>query len=283
MNIDLAVSKTAANQNIQFPTTGPVDNAEPVTAFANVMEKVQSGDSAATASTAGSNAEAASATTASGENFALSSSGAAVQASAQQGDSVDMQSMMMMLMMSSMGGSGGMGSMMMMLMMSQIMQGKSSLDLSSLFGSGGVSGVSAAGSVAAATRAGANASGSEILNLAKSRLGDPYSQPKAGSGNYTDCSYLAQWCNKQVGINIPRTAAEQARYCAENNMTVSKEELQPGDLIFFSHGKNGRYKNITHVGIYAGDGMMVDASSSKGQVVYREMIGGQVMYGRPTK
>ena len=34
--------------------------------------------------------------------------------------------------------------------------------------------------------------GAEIVKLSLSRLGDPYSQPKAGQGNYTDCSYLAQ-------------------------------------------------------------------------------------------
>lgn len=39
--------------------------------------------------------------------------------------------------------------------------------------------------------------------------------------------------------------------------------------------------NITHVAIYAGDGYIVDASSSKGQVVYRKLISGHVLYGRP--
>lgn len=34
--------------------------------------------------------------------------------------------------------------------------------------------------------------GAEIVRLSLSRLSDPYSQPKAGQGNYTDCSYLAQ-------------------------------------------------------------------------------------------
>ena len=126
-----------------------------------------------------------------------------------------------------------------------------------------------------------NHGNSAVVELAMSRLGDPYSQGMAGQDKYTDCSYLAKWCYSQLGINLPRTAAEQAQYCEENGMAVSRENLQPGDLVFFSHGSNGRYKNITHVGIYAGNNMIVDASSSNGQVVYREMLGGQVSYGRP--
>ena len=123
--------------------------------------------------------------------------------------------------------------------------------------------------------------GNSVLELAFSRLGSPYSQGKAGQGNYVDCSYLTQWCYKQNGVNLPRTAAEQAKYCVDNDLTISKEELQPGDLVFFSNGKNGRYMNITHVAVYAGNGMIVDASSKRGEVVHREMFSGQVLYGRP--
>lgn len=126
-----------------------------------------------------------------------------------------------------------------------------------------------------------NEKGNQVLSLATSRLGDPYSRTYAGQGAYTDCSYLTQWCYKQVGIQLPRTAAEQARYCVDKGLTISKEQLQPGDLVFFSHSNNGRYRNITHVAVYAGDGMIVDASSSNGKVVKRSMISGQVLYARP--
>jgi cell wall-associated NlpC family hydrolase len=122
--------------------------------------------------------------------------------------------------------------------------------------------------------------GSAIVNLAYSRLGSPYSQTMAGQGSYTDCSYLTQWCFSQLGVNLPRTAAEQAQYCANNGKTIAKEQLQPGDLVFFSHGQNGRYMNVTHVAVYAGNGMIIDASSSRGEVVYRQMLDGQVMYAR---
>ena len=122
--------------------------------------------------------------------------------------------------------------------------------------------------------------GAKIVRLALSRLGDPYSQPLAGQGNHTDCSYLSQWCHKQIGIDIPRTAAAQGQFCVDNGLTIRQEDLRPGDLVFFSHNRNGRFMNITHVAIYAGEGMIVDASSSRGEVVYRELFSGHVLYAR---
>jgi hypothetical protein len=125
--------------------------------------------------------------------------------------------------------------------------------------------------------------GSEAVKLALTRLGDPYSQPKAGQDNYTDCSYLVQWVYRQLGISLPRTAAEQARFCVENGLTVSAADLVPGDLVFWSYERNGRFMDITHVGIYAGDGKVVDASSTRGQVVYRNLFDTekQALFGRP--
>ncbi|WP_214625787.1 C40 family peptidase [Paenibacillus agaridevorans] len=124
--------------------------------------------------------------------------------------------------------------------------------------------------------------GVEAVKLALTRLGDPYSQPKAGMDRYTDCSYLVQWVYKQLNIQLPRTAAEQARYIVDNNLAIQYENLAPGDLVFWSYERNGRFMDITHVGIYAGNGQVVDASSSRGQVVYRNLFDGdkQVIYGR---
>lgn len=125
--------------------------------------------------------------------------------------------------------------------------------------------------------------GSEVVKLALTRLGDPYSQPKAGQDEFTDCSYLVQWVYQQLGINLPRTAAEQARFSVENSLTVSAADLAPGDLVFWSYERNSRFMDITHVGIYAGNGKVVDASSSRGQVVYRNLFDSdkQVLFGRP--
>ncbi|MBE6061894.1 MAG: NlpC/P60 family protein [Clostridium sulfidigenes] len=125
--------------------------------------------------------------------------------------------------------------------------------------------------------------GGEAVKLALSRLGDPYSQPKAGQGDYTDCSYLVQWCYQQLGVSLPRTAAAQAEYCVNNRLTISPNDLEPGDLIFWSFENNDRFMNISHVGIYAGDGKVIDASSTRGQVVYRDLYdkNNQVLYARP--
>jgi cell wall-associated NlpC family hydrolase len=80
--------------------------------------------------------------------------------------------------------------------------------------------------------------GSEAVRLTLTRLGDPYSQPKAGQDRYTDCSYLVQWVYRQLesACRIPR--AEQARYLLETEMTISFDDLAPGDLIW-SYEQNG--------------------------------------------
>lgn len=129
----------------------------------------------------------------------------------------------------------------------------------------------------------AGETGSQAVQLALSRLGDPYSQELRGQAGYTDCSYLVQWIYRQLRVNLPGTAAEQGKYCVNNGLTVSKADLAPGDLVFWSHKVNGRYLNITHVGIYAGNGKVVDASSSRGRVVYRDLFDAdkQVLYARP--
>jgi len=115
------------------------------------------------------------------------------------------------------------------------------------------------------------------LKYAKSRLGDPYSQAKAGIGRYVDCSKLTQLSYKKAGINIPRTAAEQARWCDTHKKTIARgynqRKLRPGDLIFFALKSNGRYKNIGHAAMYAGRGKYIEASYSRHKVVMRNAWG----------
>lgn len=117
--------------------------------------------------------------------------------------------------------------------------------------------------------------GSAIVEAALTRLGHPYSQTLRGQKNYVDCSYLAWWAYKQVGVNIPSTSVMQAKYCYDNGYNIGKSELQPGDLIFWSKRTChcGRWQEIHHTGIYIGDGKTIEASSSKGRVVINNLWG----------
>ena len=117
--------------------------------------------------------------------------------------------------------------------------------------------------------------GTEIVTAALTRLGHPYSQDYLGEGNYVDCSSLVQWAYRQAGISIPGTSVAQAQYCANNGLNIGQSELAPGDLVFWSKTicNCGRYAEIHHVGIYIGDNRVIEASSSKGYVIVRELWG----------
>ena len=129
--------------------------------------------------------------------------------------------------------------------------------------------------------------GNAAVDLALTKLGTPYSQANRDKEGYFDCSSFTYWVYRQLGVTLAfdgsNTAAAQGRYIAENNLAVAYESLAPGDLIFYSFGVNKRYLNIGHVAIYAGDGYVVDASSSKKKVVYRPIYstGNIVLCGRP--
>ncbi|GLY12707.1 NlpC/P60 family protein [Pseudobacillus badius] len=69
-----------------------------------------------------------------------------------------------------------------------------------------------------------------------------------------DCSGLMMWAFKKAGINLPRTSYEQYKFTKR----ISKDQLQPGDLIFF---KTASYNPVTHVGMYVGNGKMFDANN----------------------
>jgi cell wall-associated NlpC family hydrolase len=92
-------------------------------------------------------------------------------------------------------------------------------------------------------------SGTSALAAGLTRIGDPYVWGATGPDQF-DCSGLVQWAFKQVGINVPRTSSQQAAF----GTPVDKKDLQPGDVVFF-------YSDISHVGIYAGNGLMLHAST----------------------
>jgi len=118
--------------------------------------------------------------------------------------------------------------------------------------------------------------GKVISSMAIKRLGHPYSQKLRGKENYVDCSYLVWWAYKQAGVNIPLVSDKQAKYCFENHFNIDKTELQAGDLIFWKNlscscNPCKHWRNIHHVAIYIGNGMIIDTSSKKGKVVKRKI------------
>ncbi len=129
--------------------------------------------------------------------------------------------------------------------------------------------------------------GNAAVNLALTKLGTPYSQARRNQAGYFDCSSFCYWVYSQLGVSLifdgANTAAAQGRYITENNLAVSYADLAPGDLVFYSFESNGRFMNISHMGIYCGDGYIVDASSSRGKVVTRPIysINRIVLCGRP--
>lgn len=126
-----------------------------------------------------------------------------------------------------------------------------------------------------------------VCSYALHRVGYPYSQELRDSGNYYDCSSLAYYSWKDAGVDISHggatTAAVEAQGLDEAEKTVSYEQMQPGDLIFYSFTSNGRYKNISHVAVYVGDGKVVEALNENSGVVYRDVasVGKIVVIGRP--
>ena len=126
-----------------------------------------------------------------------------------------------------------------------------------------------------------------VCSYALYRVGYPYSQEMRDSGNYYDCSSLAYYSWKDAGVDISHggatTAAAEAQGLDEAGKTISYEKMQPGDLIFYSFTINGRYKNISHVAVYVGDGKVVEALNENSGVVYRDVasVGKIVVIGRP--
>ena len=124
--------------------------------------------------------------------------------------------------------------------------------------------------------------GQNVVNLGLTKLGSHYSQAKRYDEGYYDCSSFVLRLYKEFGLDLPGTAAEQGKYCATKGMIISRKDLRPGDLIFYSYEKNGRYKDISHVAIYAGDNKMIHAANPKRGVVMDPLrTGSVVFFARP--
>ncbi|MFF7484207.1 NlpC/P60 family protein [Streptomyces luteogriseus] len=87
----------------------------------------------------------------------------------------------------------------------------------------------------------------KALAFARAQIGKPYVWGAVGPGSY-DCSGLTQAAWKAAGVTLPRTTYDQVNA----GTTVPLSQARPGDLVFF-------YDDVTHVGIYIGNGMMIHA------------------------
>ncbi|MGB3769683.1 MAG: C40 family peptidase [Rhodococcus sp. (in: high G+C Gram-positive bacteria)] len=90
---------------------------------------------------------------------------------------------------------------------------------------------------------------SGALAAAFTQIGKPYVWGATGPDGF-DCSGLVVWSYKQVGKTLPRSSQAQAA----GGTPVAKENLQPGDVVLF-------YPEASHVGLYAGDGNVLHAST----------------------
>ena len=95
--------------------------------------------------------------------------------------------------------------------------------------------------------------GSSAVSIAYQYMGVPYVYGGASPSGF-DCSGFTMYVYAQLGVSLPHGATPQLNY----GTYVSRSELQPGDLVFFS---DGSYP-ASHVGIYVGDDQFIHASSS---------------------
>ncbi len=102
--------------------------------------------------------------------------------------------------------------------------------------------------------------GQQLVNEVKKYLGTPYVWGGTSPSGF-DCSGLMQYAANKVGVSINRVSQDQFH----NGTAVSKENLQPGDLVFFK-GSTGSTQSPGHVGMYVGNGQFIQAPST-GDVV----------------
>jgi cell wall-associated NlpC family hydrolase len=93
-----------------------------------------------------------------------------------------------------------------------------------------------------------------VISTATKYLGVPYVWGGSSPRGF-DCSGLVQYCYRKVGISLPHSSRMQYNYGTH----VSRSQLKPGDLVFF-------YNPIHHVGIYIGNGKMINATGNHVQI-----------------
>ena len=107
--------------------------------------------------------------------------------------------------------------------------------------------------------------GQAIVELAKKYIGTPYVYGGSSPSGF-DCSGFVYYLYKSMGVTLNRVAADQMT----NGTWVPKNALQPGDIVGFAN----RSGYINHVGIYAGNGMMIHSPQTGEYVRYESIVTG---------
>lgn len=107
--------------------------------------------------------------------------------------------------------------------------------------------------------------GQAIVELAKKYLGTPYVYGGSSPSGF-DCSGFVYYLYKSMGVTLNRVAQDQMT----NGTWVPKNALQPGDIVGFANSSG----YINHVGIYAGNGMMIHSPQTGDVVRYESIVTG---------
>ncbi len=110
-----------------------------------------------------------------------------------------------------------------------------------------------------AAKPAATSAGQKVVEAVYSKIGSPYGWGSAGPSAF-DCSGLTSWAYAQAGKTIPRTSQAQA----SQGTPVAISDLQPGDVVAY-------YGGASHVGIYVGNGKIVDSLNSGSTVSERPL------------
>jgi cell wall-associated NlpC family hydrolase len=103
-----------------------------------------------------------------------------------------------------------------------------------------------------------------LVTVARAQVGTKYVLGGTTPNGF-DCSGLVKYVMAALKVELPRTAAQQARIGAE--IGRDRDRLRPGDLLTFGKGKRG----VSHIGIYVGEGRYIHASVGAGRVIESDL------------